>query len=658
MDRQKADPRTKTHIPLLSGLLGAVFVFSMLLIYMTNNGLSNYALHFNPYALISLAAALTFAYLMTAILRKHFQSPEVKWFVLYLSGGLVYALTEVLWRMSVHRQGALLWSQLNFIGVSLIPIAFYLFAINYSGNKHEFPNWAYVPLFLAWSLVVFFAGFGNMLDVTRLNQLVLKPWGWYNGPYIGYAPYLLWIALNLLLGMAVLQRVLAGAKNSIIKKQARWYMISFIVPFFFGLITDGLLPILGINSLPPLALVFGAIGAALSFYGLSNFYFFQLSPELLSDNVLNTMSESVFVVNNEFKIESMNKQAQHLAGISDEDASNQSFLEFFSAESWEKIRSSLNGHIIDSEVGSVRINPRKGNSVPVRVRSTQLVEDGVFLAYVFVISDISDITSSYNKLKDLEEQLRIEKASVEHTVEIRTKELREAQEKLIADDAMKSEFIELASHHLRTPIAIMEGNLDLIKDNAVNDTAKQYVDNLSQGIDRLKKLTEELLAISSMEAGQVLTTEEVKLKDLLMPIIDVFDQKAREKGIRLVRRLNNIDNLSIKANQNLLTMAFSNLLDNALRFTQEGEIIVSVQHTKATATLEIKDTGIGIKEDELNNLFTKFHRGTSSLTSEYQGVGLGLFMSKLIVDKHNGQLDLTSKPNQGTAVTIELPLIS
>ncbi len=658
MDKQKTNNRTRTYIPLLSGLLGIVFILSMLFIYMVNNGLSNYALHFNAYALTSLTAALVFAYLMVAILKKRFQSPEVKWFILYLSGGLVYALTELLWRMSVDRQGALLWSQLNFIGVSLIPIAFYLFAVNYSGNKHEFSNWIYAPLFMAWALIVFFAGFGNMLDVTRLNQLILKPWGWYNGPYIGYAPYIAWITLNLLLGMAIMQRVRTGAKNSIIKKQASWYMISFIVPFFFGIITDGLLPILGVNSLPPLALVFGAIGAALSYYGMNNFYFFQLSPELLSDNVLNTMSESVFVVNNEFKIESMNKQAQNLAGVSDQDLSNQSFLEFFSAESWEKIRSSLNGKIIDSEVGSVRMNSRNGNSVPVRVRSTQLIEDGMFLAYVFVISDISDITNSYNKLKDLEEQLRLEKASVEHTVEIRTKELREAQEKLIADDAMKSEFIELASHHLRTPIAIMEGNLDLIKDSVVNENAKQFVENLSQGIDRLKKLTEELLAISSMEAGQVLTTEEVNLHEIILPIIDVFDQKAKAKGIHLVRQITSQSNLKIRANPNLLTMAFSNLLDNALRFTQEGEVIISVQNARDRATIQVKDTGIGIKEEELNNLFTKFHRGTSSLTSEYQGVGLGLFMSKLIVDKHDGKLTLSSKPNQGTAVTIELPLVS
>ncbi len=656
MDKPKTNTKDNSHIPFLTGLVGLVFILSMLGIYMASTGLSKYALHFNPYALISLTAALVFAYLIIAILKKRYTSPEVKWFILYISGGFVYAITEVLWRLSVYREGALLWSQLNFIGVSLIPVAFYLFVINYSGNKHEFPSWIYAPLFMSWAIVIFFAGFGNMLDYTHLNQLVLKPWGWYNGPYIGYAPYIVWIVLVLLLGMAVLVRVQSGAKNSIIKKQARWYMLTFIVPFFFGIITDGLLPLLGVNSIPPLALLFGAIGGALSYYGLNNFYFFQLSPELLSDNVLNTMSESVYIVNNEFKIESMNKQAQRLVGISNDDTSNQSFLEFFSAESWEKIRSSLNGQVIESEVGSVRINSRDGTSIPVRVRSTQLVEDGVFLAYVFVISDISDITSSYNKLKELEEQLRQEKASVEHTVEVRTQELREAQEKLIADDAMKSEFIGLASHHLRTPIAIIEGNLDLIKESDLNDNAKQFVDNLGSGISRLKKLTEELLAISSMEAGQVLTTEVVNLKDLIMPIIDVFDKKAKEQGIRLVSQIGNLDTVNIKANQNLLTMAISNIMDNALRFTQEGEVIVAIQHTAEQATIQIKDTGVGIKEEELNNLFTKFHRGSSSLTTEYQGVGLGLFMSKLIVDKHSGDLTLTSKPNQGTSVTIQLPI--
>jgi signal transduction histidine kinase len=224
-------------------------------------------------------------------------------------------------------------------------------------------------------------------------------------------------------------------------------------------------------------------------------------------------------------------------------------------------------------------------------------------------------------------------------------------------DKVKNEFIMITSHNLRTPLTIIEGNLSMLQRVKLEDQMQKMVTGIEQSARKLHTFAEQMLTIASIEAGNSLGEfTAVKLTDVLDVLENEFRPLAVSKNQNLEISIAD-PAIIVKADQRQLTGALRNLFDNAFKFTPEnGKVSIAVRQDEHHAMVDITDSGIGIKAEELPKIFSKFHRGTSTLTYDYEGTGIGLYVAKLIVEQHKGSITATSQEGHGSTFTVTLPL--
>ncbi|HSF50732.1 MAG TPA: HAMP domain-containing sensor histidine kinase [Nitrososphaeraceae archaeon] len=253
------------------------------------------------------------------------------------------------------------------------------------------------------------------------------------------------------------------------------------------------------------------------------------------------------------------------------------------------------------------------------------------------------------------------------------KELEKANEELKYRDQLKDEFINVAAHELKTPIQPILGLCEVLRDRETNiEKDEEILDIIIRNSKRLLKLAEDILNVARIESGSFfLKKEKFDLKKMITEILRDFEQKIVEskKNIKLAYEFyhnNNNDEIIVEADRNRLSQVVYNLLNNAFNFTNEGSITVIVDGRKKDdindndeILVSIKDTGTGIHQEILPNLFTKFAT-KSSMTS---GTGLGLFISKKIIEMHGGRIyainnniDDDGREVRGSTFTFSLPI--
>ncbi len=225
-------------------------------------------------------------------------------------------------------------------------------------------------------------------------------------------------------------------------------------------------------------------------------------------------------------------------------------------------------------------------------------------------------------------------------------------------DKLKSEFMMITSHNLRTPISIIQGYTDIAQTTKDIDGLQSIIKTIKENIIRLHMLSEDVLTIATLEAGDfVLSKTPVSLSSFLQPIADEFSVLATEKKLGWTFENNTPEDFKIELGQSSMRSALTNLIDNAIKFTESGGTVsVKAGITAQHLIFEIRDSGIGISNEEIPKLFTKFHRGTSTLTYDYEGAGIGLYLTKLVVEQHGGKIEVQSVVGQGSVFTVYLPL--
>ena len=183
---------------------------------------------------------------------------------------------------------------------------------------------------------------------------------------------------------------------------------------------------------------------------------------------------------------------------------------------------------------------------------------------------------------------------------------------------------------------------------------KQYLDIILRNSKRLKQITDDLLDVARIESGSFsLTKTKFNLKELITEILREYEQTIQLRtNLKLIYESSEINEIIIEADRNRLCQVIQNLLKNAIQFTKEGSITVIVQTKENEILVSIKDTGTGIHSEVLPKLFTKF--ATKTLTA---GTGLGLFISKSIIEMHGGKIWATNnKEGVGATITFTLPI--
>jgi len=221
-------------------------------------------------------------------------------------------------------------------------------------------------------------------------------------------------------------------------------------------------------------------------------------------------------------------------------------------------------------------------------------------------------------------------------------------------EKIKKDFVINVSHELRTPLTSIKGYLETIE--GLDKTQKKYLDTAIRNTDRLINIVKDLLLISEVESDRFeLTKEKVNIKELLIRVVKIFQQKTEQKNLDL-----NVDiekNLPhIQGDSFKLEQMFINLLDNAVKYTEEGKIGITANKTDSQIHITVRDTGIGIPEKDIPRIFERFYVVDKSRSRKVGGTGLGLSIVKHIVLLHQGRIKLESKPGTGTTFHIILPL--
>ncbi len=225
-------------------------------------------------------------------------------------------------------------------------------------------------------------------------------------------------------------------------------------------------------------------------------------------------------------------------------------------------------------------------------------------------------------------------------------------------DKMRKDFIANVSHELRTPIAMLQGYSEAIIDDIAEtaDEKKEMAQVIYDESLRMGRLVNELLDLARMEAGhQTLNIEEVEVGSFLGRISKKFQRAAQEKNVDVYTTLDHPEAL-VELDPDRIEQVFTNLIDNALRHTPGGGEVQIIQRTLDNGTqFDVKDSGVGISEEELPFVFERFYKVDKARTRGRSGTGLGLAIAKNIIHGHGGKIDVYSKVGQGTTFTFFLP---
>jgi len=231
-------------------------------------------------------------------------------------------------------------------------------------------------------------------------------------------------------------------------------------------------------------------------------------------------------------------------------------------------------------------------------------------------------------------------------------------------DLMKSEFVSIASHELRTPLASIKNAVQLIlkgKTGEINETQAKFLSMAERNINRLTNILNDILDLSRIESGKmVMTFEELNLAGPIEFILSSFKPQAEAKSIRLKMEVSK-EFPSVYGNREKVEQILTNLIGNAIKFTPEGgEVSVSAKPCDAegyNVAISVRDTGIGISQDQLEKIFEKFYQVEGSLHRSAGGTGLGLAITKGLVEAHRGKIWAESQVGKGSTVTFALPTL-
>lgn len=227
-------------------------------------------------------------------------------------------------------------------------------------------------------------------------------------------------------------------------------------------------------------------------------------------------------------------------------------------------------------------------------------------------------------------------------------------------DAMKSDFIALASHQLRTPLSSLRWYLELLedeKDPRLSETQESYLEQMDHASKRMVTLLDDLLRITHLEGGEIRAEkQEFDIRKMMQQLEAEWQPIATERGLKCAFSLPS-RGLKISSDPVLLHLVLQNLFTNSMKYSQSGtEIRVGLVIQKRAVVLTVADNGMGIPTEEQSQVFRKFFRAKNVRRTDTDGSGLGLYLTKMIVENLGGTIDFVSHPGKGTTFTVKLPV--
>ena len=261
----------------------------------------------------------------------------------------------------------------------------------------------------------------------------------------------------------------------------------------------------------------------------------------------------------------------------------------------------------------------------------------------------------------LQSALQASNKRLEDRVRERTVELEKALDKLTDLNALKTNFVSNISHELRTPLAHMVGYLDLLKEQQLgplNEEQAKAMDVLGKAYERLYGLIDNLIQFSLVsQSDESITLKKAEAAKIIEATVSHAQTLANANKINLAYNIPN-EAIYTKVDQEKIVWVLQQLVDNAMKFNREnGKVEIRLESLESQIVFSVLDTGIGIEESQLKDIFEPFHQLDGSATRRYGGTGIGLALVKQILDSHNSKLHVISKPGVGSKFTFSLPAV-
>lgn len=379
------------------------------------------------------------------------------------------------------------------------------------------------------------------------------------------------------------------------------------------------------------------------------------SSEAKFRQLVETADDLIFSLNKNGYFQSINKSGSNALGYSSEEIINKHFLEFIDDDSKADIAVVFQDMLTNANVTTFETTflERFGSKLVFEIQASPLYEEGKINGLIGIGRDITQRRQDEVKLKELNTKL-IEANRIISIERDRAKQQITVLEEL---NKLKNEFISNVSHELRTPLASIVGFAETIVSDAElpQETIHEFSNIILTEGKRLARLVNDILDFSKLESGtETLNRINFNLAATLKELSETFKESAESKGISLNIEIPEAQ-IEIFADKERIQKAFSNIISNGIKFTDKGgRVSILVQDFLKEVEVIISDTGIGIPNEKIPELFQKFSK-VNRPGSQIPGAGFGLVTVKQIIDLHKGLIQVKSEINKGTSFIVRLP---
>lgn len=290
------------------------------------------------------------------------------------------------------------------------------------------------------------------------------------------------------------------------------------------------------------------------------------------------------------------------------------------------------------------------NLWPLYIVAIVLIICSILLGFLLskkIVDPINNINLEHplenNKYKEIEPLLI--------RIEAQKNELMKENEEVLNASKVRQEFTSNVSHELKTPLHVISGYAELIKEGIVKDSdVKEFGEKIYSEASRMSKLVEDIMKISKLESDKEIEKTQLKLKNIVVAIVDSLMIEADKKNVKFKLSLNDC---SISGNYDSIYSLIFNLVDNAIKYNKtNGKITIKLQEVSNNVILSVKDTGIGIPKDDLDRIFERFYRVDKSRSKDSGGTGLGLAIVKHSLIVNNATIKVESELKKGSTFTV------
>jgi PAS domain S-box-containing protein len=382
--------------------------------------------------------------------------------------------------------------------------------------------------------------------------------------------------------------------------------------------------------------------------------------------ILENVADPILVTDDQSNIIMMNDEAERLFQVREGGRRNYGAIQAIRGND-TKFTSFISeftlGTAISRRARMALTDPASGRELPVEVVSGKIInEHGEPSVIVSVVHDLTKQVENerlYEELKKFSAQLEERIRAATSDLEAQNLKLQWQSQELARANRLKSEFLASMSHELRTPLNAVLGHTSLLLDRLFGDVTVQQIDSLERiraAGQHLQALIDDILDLAKIEAGKMpLHLEEIPLREVVIEVAQQLEPMVRKKGLEATYRVSD-DGMVVYTDRTKLKQILLNLLSNAVKFTHVGWVRLDAMRSDDFVRIAVADSGIGIKSEHLDAIWEDFRQIDQSRTREFGGTGLGLCITRKLVERLGGSVQVESIYGAGTTFTVWLPV--